>query len=107
MNKLPETLIGKSQAAQRLVLDASVRHTCKRERRAERPSAPTSSRAFQEPADRRPIDRSLETLFEHNFDGRIIDIVGRAASPAGWSVDPTISPSVRVSSIKASARSAR
>ena len=65
---------------ERLAIDGSLRRICGWERRAEIPSEPTFSRAFQEFADEGSIDRIHEALVERSFEGRIVGVVARDAT---------------------------
>ncbi len=65
---------------ERLTVDASVRRICGWERRAEIPSEPTFSRAFQEFADEGLIDRIHQALVERSLEGRIVGVVARDAT---------------------------
>ena len=65
---------------ERLTVDASVRRICGWERRAEIPSEPTFSRAFQEFADDGLIDRIRKALVERSLEGRIVGVVARDAT---------------------------
>ena len=64
----------------RLDVDASLRRLCGWERRAEVPSEPTFSRAFQEFAEEGLIDRIHQALVERSFEGRIVGVVARDAT---------------------------
>ena len=65
---------------ERLTVDASVRRICGWERRAEVPSEPTFSRAFQEFAEEGLIDRIHQALVERSLEGRIVGVVARDAT---------------------------
>src|SRR5271165_1490353 len=65
---------------ERLTVDASVRRICGGERRAEIPSEPTFSRAFQEFAGEGLIDRIHKALVERSLEGRIVGVVARDAT---------------------------
>src|SRR5271165_46784 len=65
---------------ERLAVDASVRRICGWERRAEVPSEPTFSRAFQEFAAEGLIDRIHQALVERSLQGRIVGVVARDAT---------------------------
>src|SRR5271165_3439835 len=65
---------------ERLTVDASVRRICGWERRAEIPSEPTFSRAFQEFAGEGLIDRIHKALVERSLEGRIVGVVARDAT---------------------------
>ena len=65
---------------ERLDVDASLRRICGWERRAEVPSEPTFSRAFQEFAEEGLIDRIHQALVERSFEGRIVGVVARDAA---------------------------
>jgi transposase len=65
---------------ERLAVDASLRRICGWERRAEVPSEPTFSRAFQEFAEEGLIDRIHQALVERSFEGRIVGVVARDAT---------------------------
>ncbi len=65
---------------ERLTVDASVRRICGWERRAEIPSEPTFSRAFQEFAEEGLIDRIHKALVERSLEGRIVGVVARDAT---------------------------
>jgi hypothetical protein len=65
---------------ERLVVDGSLRRICGWERRAEIPSEPTFSRAFQEFAGEGLIDRIHKALVERSFEGRIVGVVARDAT---------------------------
>src|SRR5271165_1298618 len=65
---------------ERLAVDASVRRICGWERRAEVPSEPTFSRAFQEFAAEGLIDRIHQALVERSLQGRIVGVVARDAA---------------------------
>ena len=65
---------------ERLAVDASLRRICGWERRAEVPSEPTFSRAFQEFADEGLIDRIHQALVKRSFEGHIVGVVARDAT---------------------------
>src|SRR5208337_2272949 len=65
---------------ERLLVDGSLRRICGWERRAEIPSEPTFSRAFQEFADEGLIDRIHQALVERSLEGRIVGVVARDAT---------------------------
>ncbi len=65
---------------ERLLVDGSLRRICGWERRAEVPSEPTFSRAFQEFAEEGLVDRIHQALVERSLEGRIVGVVARDAT---------------------------
>ena len=65
---------------ERLLVDASLRRICGWERRAEIPSEPTFSRAFNEFAEEGLVERIHRALVERSFEGRIVGVVARDAT---------------------------
>jgi len=87
---------------ERLAVDASLRRICGWERRAEVPSEPTFSRAFQEFAEEGLIDRIHQALVERSFEGRVVGVVARDATeiearekPAAKADEPPPPPPAR------------
>ncbi len=65
---------------ERLIVDASLRRICGWDRRAEIPSEPTFSWAFQEFAEEGLIDRIHKALVERSLEGHIVGVVARDAT---------------------------